>query len=273
MSVASKAASAYPDSIDRDWDSICTASQHWNSWWSSTKPKKLRQRNHSPLPRTQSLSVSGHQHQQQRQDKTQNKYKSNTNNNNTVSRNIAHRFNKGKPVKTFCNICQRSGHSNNDCRYKNCDCCGKRGHSSVDCHNFCSICQKPGHSANNCRNRNCDYCGKRGHSSDVCRKRLTDERRNLKCNYCSCLGHTEDDCYTKVTEKRQEDLFRSILAGHTQRPSHYMSSTHNQNSVPVLPTAHQPTPWNLNSGSVYATSPHLQYGYFPQASQIGHPVR
>ncbi len=62
----------------------------------------------------------------------------------------------------------------------------------------CSICQKQGHSDNDCFNKStkkrvitCYFCGTPGHTALVCPKKI----ESIKCDNCDKYGHTSAKCY------------------------------------------------------------------------------
>ena len=55
---------------------------------------------------------------------------------------------------SFCTICERSGHENNNCfKTKTCQNCFKQGHIDKYCkkEKFCSSCNRKGHIATSCQ--------------------------------------------------------------------------------------------------------------------------
>ena len=78
-------------------------------------------------------------------------------------------------IKPQCTICNRTGHTAENCFYEKCQICQDRGHYTQNCPRLqkteknCQLCNNKGHKATSCyknpRNTKCQLCDKDGHEA------------------------------------------------------------------------------------------------------------
>lgn len=132
-STRTTATSALPKKIDSNWEDTCDKSEHWNTWWKSDKPKRLRYSCHtSQADHPTAISVRQRQNKTSRQIKKADTVVFNKKINN--SRNDAVGINNSGKVQDvniktvhsrinsprYSNHCEHHGHTEETCRYRTC---------------------------------------------------------------------------------------------------------------------------------------------------------
>ena len=226
-----QATSALPSKIDADWQGLCSTHTHWQAWWDSGKPQRLRKvtrdddsarpappppsRSPHPPATTRSRPTSpAHSRQHQATTTTSpptSPARPHPRHHQTTSKRTtaaSHNHRHSQPAST------PHPHRGSFSQRK------KRGGQKARGNLNCDRCRQRGHATRHCEAVLCDFCGHIGHRADQCRKRKEEERRSLRCDYCLRPGHVADSCFTRAAEARQERLFRALLSERQSLPGY-----------------------------------------------------
>lgn len=247
LEVNSVACSARPDRIDEDWNKEINSNSQLQAWWTSSKPRKLKNVYQLQGKNNQETTkVNSHQiaHQLQPQEPARRGSQNRTPDVSTIiqeNQNIP-----SAPARNHPTYNKRNNIRNKQQTYPNQQ---HQHHRNNQANNSRPSIQIPQHHTTN-RVLYCNYCNRSGHSEDNCLQKR-------KCNYCLRQGHQIQDCRTRQNEERQERFFRNLASEQAQNNAVLVQSLHKY----LAPLQSTPNPITTGGGIWQGTSSYPYYSH------------
>ena len=274
LEVKSVACTARPEKIDEEWEQKIVSNRQVKSWWTSDKPRKLRNFKHQKEKKIQtnnSISITNEpqvlretsEDENTSQGVVQGTQKPHRGPNHQGPRGTFPRNNNESARTHHSQPLGRTGY-NNTRRNTNPTAQNRKTIQPSNRYQQSHRKQFGSNGQSDIEIEYCTFCNRRGHSTVNC-------TRARKCDFCHRQGHVIEDCHTRRNEERQEHFFRNLASEQAQSNAVLVQSIQRYLSSPQLNTSASATGIRIWPGYSAYPSQQIQNSQQP-ATQTYTPV-